>query len=94
MFLTGEFKSTAIKSDPRTVHEYERIRKECPIEPLHKADLASGTLTITLLNTRSLHRHAVDIARRDQELLNTDVLCLTETQLLQIKREAPFLFKF
>ena len=33
------------------------------------------------MNTRSLHRHAIDISN-DQILLNTDVLCLTEAQLL------------
>ena len=55
---------------------------ECPINPLPSTDfISSDTLTMTLLNTRSLHRHAVDIAH-DHELLNTDVLCLTETQLL------------
>ena len=82
LYLTGQLERSAIKSDPRALQEYERLRKECPIEPLHEADLVSNnTLTITLLNTRSLHRHALDIVH-DKKLQNTDVLCLTETQLL------------
>ena len=81
MFLTGEFKSVAIKSDIRAKQEYDRMRKECPIPPIYIASTTKDTLTITLLNIRSLNRHTIDIAY-DQELLNTDVLCLTETQLL------------
>ena len=82
LFLTGEYKSSAIKADTRASQEYERMRRECEIEPLYNADsISEATLTVTLLNTRSLHRHAVDISH-DQVLLNTDVLCLTETQLL------------
>ena len=82
LYITGQFKCIGIKSDPRALQEYERMRAECPIEPLCNAGLVSNdTLTITLLNTRSLHRHALDIAH-DKELLNTDVLCLTETQLV------------
>ena len=81
LFLTGEYKSSAIKADQRALQEYERMRAECKLESLNNADISDDTLVITLLNTRSLHRHAVDILN-DQELLNTDVLCLTETQLL------------
>ena len=35
LFLTGEFRSMAIKSDPRATQEYERMRRECPIKPLY-----------------------------------------------------------
>ena len=38
------------------------------------------TLIITLLNTRSLKKHYKDIMK-DQHLLDSDILCLTETQL-------------
>ena len=83
LFLTGEFKATAIKASPDAFNEYERMRLECISEPLpYNSDaLLDSTLTITLLNTRSLQRHAIDIAHNDT-LLNTDILCLTETQLL------------
>ena len=58
------------------------MRRESVLEPLFNANtISDATLTVTLLNTRSLHRHAIDISH-DQILRNTDVLCLTETQLL------------
>ena len=82
LFLTGEYKSSVFKADPRALNEYERMRKESVLEPLYNTNTtADSTLTITLFNTRSLHRHAIDISH-DPVLLNTDVLCLTETQLL------------
>ena len=59
------------------------MRKECPIDSSHVPDLiCRNSLTITLLNTRSLQRHAIDIAHDERLLLNTDILCLTETQLM------------
>ena len=57
------------------------MRGESVIEPLYNTTTSDTTLTVTLLNISSLHRHAIDISH-DQVLLNTDVLCLTETQLL------------
>ena len=81
LYLTSKYKSSAIKADQRALQEYERMRTECTLEPLHNVKTMDGTLVITLLNTRSLCRHAVDIFN-DRELLNTDALCLTETQLL------------
>ena len=81
LFLTGEFKSSAIKSDPRAFQEYEHMTKECPVEALSVAVVSSINLTISLLNTRSFNRDAIDIAH-EQRLLNTDILCLTKTQLV------------
>ena len=79
LFLTGEYKS----SDSKATIEYERMRSESVLEPLlyNTNTTSDATLTVTLLNTRSLHRHAIDISH-DRVILNTDVLCLTETQLL------------
>ena len=37
------------------------------------------SITITLLNTRSLKVHVLDIAMNDR-LLDNDILCLTKTQ--------------
>ena len=60
MLLTGEFKSCAIKSDIRAIQEYERMRNECTLEPLcFTNETPNDTLSITVLNTRSLNRHAI-----------------------------------
>ena len=43
----------------------------------------NGTLTLQLLNIRSLVKYAEDIAR-DHSLTNIALLCFTETQIFQI----------
>lgn len=55
------------------------MREEQPFWPLLLSDIQQNTLTITLLNTRLLNKHAKYIAAT--YLVETDVLCLTETQL-------------
>ena len=49
------------------------------LTPLLLPQATSDSLTITLLNTRSLRKHSDDILN-DMALVN-NVLCLTETQL-------------
>ncbi|XP_057310034.1 uncharacterized protein LOC130648031 [Hydractinia symbiolongicarpus] len=81
MFLSGHFNTSAIKSDMRASVEYERLRQESVLQPLeHICPPSDNTLSITLLNTKSLPRHATDIDS-DVALMNSDVLCLTKTQL-------------
>ena len=41
----------------------------------------SSSFTISLLNVRSLKKHSIDI-KHDANIFDTDILCLTETQLL------------
>ena len=66
MLLTGEYKSNAIKADPRAINEHERSREHNVIKPIADCGIFSDTsFIVTLLHT----------------LFETDVLCLTETQL-------------
>ena len=82
LYLTGEYKPSAIKADPRAIHEYERIRDESVITPNAKFGMLTyNSLAITLLNVRSFPKHAIDISHSEM-LLQTDVFCFTETQLL------------
>ena len=79
LYLTGEYKSSAIKADPRAIHEYERMREESVITP--NADcrmLVDNSLTITLLNIRSFPKYAVDIGHSEM-LLQTNIFSFTET---------------
>ena len=88
LYLTGEYKSSAIKADPRAIHEYERMRDESVITPNANCGmLTNNSLTITLLNVRTFPNHAIDISHSEM-LLQTDVFCFTETQLL-FNREIP-----
>ena len=50
--------------------------------------LTDHSLTITVLNVRSFPKHAIAISHSDM-LLQTDVFCFTETQLL-LNREITY----
>ena len=72
----------SIKADPRAAQEYNRLRNEFPIRPLVDSCFKSEqTLTLTLLNSRSLVKHCYDISS-DATLIDSDVLAITETHLL------------
>ena len=81
LYLTGEYNASAIKADPRATIEYNNLRENYAMKPIDAccATLLSS-LTITLLNTRSLEKHAVDIAA-DEVLKDCDIIFLTETQV-------------
>ena len=81
LYLTGEFKASASKADPRATIEYNNLRENYAMKPIDTccATLLS-CLTITLLNTRSLKKHAVDIAA-DEFSKDCDIIFLTETQV-------------
>ena len=71
MYLIGKYHRNAIKVNQNAKQEYERLHNESMLTPLLLPQVTSDSLTITLLNTRSLREHSDD----------NDVLCLTETQL-------------
>ena len=74
----------AIKVDPRVIHEYKRLRNERQLSTLTTSCTLGNSLKISLLNTRSLNRHGVDISK-DNRSIQTDVLCLTETHVMPEK---------
>ena len=57
LYFTGSFDKNAIKSDKRAFAEYERMRKHCVLLPLEILECSPDSLTICLLNTRSLQKH-------------------------------------
>ena len=80
MYLIGKYHQNAIKVNQNAKQEYERLHNESMLTSLLLPQVTSDSLTITLLNTRSLRKHSDDILN-DIALVNNDVLCLTETQL-------------
>ena len=82
LYLIGEYNSRAIQSDPRAAAEYDLLRSEYCMLPVHDCIPSTNSLTFCLLNTRSLRKHVDDI-KSDKVIFNTDVLCLTETQVEQ-----------
>ena len=80
LYLIGEFNPRAIRADPKATTEYELLREEYHLQPVENLVPSESTLTISLLNTRSLKKHVNDI-KQDRVLYDADILCLTETQL-------------
>ena len=81
MYLIGEYNSSAIKADPRATIEYETMRKDYAMKSIDTCSTELPcSLTISLLNTRSLKKHATDI-NADKSLKDCDILFLTETQV-------------
>ena len=80
LFLTGSFKQDFIKANESATQEYDRLHNEALFIPPIVRSALPTTLSVALLNTRSLKTHAADIAS-DWRLMNNDMLFLTETQL-------------
>ena len=79
--LIGTFNKSAIKVDTRATQEYSKMRKNSMLQAVETVGPATdGTLIITLLNIRSFQKHQSDLVN-DKALLQSDILCLTETQL-------------
>ena len=81
LYLTGPFNIEAFKADEKAFPEYERLRSDCVLPDLPGITRSTDSITFTLLNTRSLRKHAKDI-KSDKHLMDTDVLCLTETHAI------------
>ena len=82
LYILGEIASKHVKTNPKVLKEYERLRKECSVShPNTTLQHDSDTVTITLLNIRSLKKHCIDI-KSDSRLFTSDVIAFTETQLL------------
>ena len=80
LHILGEIQSKHIKANPKVTEEYERLRNASPSINTN-ADKGDSVVTISLLNIRSLRKHNKDIKFHSQ-LLKSDVIALTETQLL------------
>ena len=81
LYIIGRYHRNAIVVDERVTREYERMRRDCPMTPISSLPSSDpSVLHITLLNTRSLNKHYQDI-KCDKYLVQSDVICLTETQI-------------
>ena len=79
--FTGTFTVTAIKTDPRAIQKYERLRLESLLLSQTFLFVSCDSVTINLLSVRSLHNHSIEIDC-DQRVVASDLLCFTETQVL------------
>ena len=61
--------------------KYERLKLHQPCAPSLTKYSEKHSFIISLLNTRSLNKHVIDIAYTGT-LLSSDITCLIETQLV------------
>jgi len=78
LYLIGNFKATAIKADTRATEQYNLMREHSKLKSIDTGKLSENSIIVTLLNTRSYNKHKDDI-KSDRILMESDVLCLTET---------------
>ena len=76
----GKFEPSSIKVNVSALQEYERLRENSIFKNIEKIIVTDDSITILLLNVRSLSKHTCDI-KSDGRLMSNDVLCFTETQL-------------
>ena len=86
--IFGKINTKHVKADPRVHNEYDRLRgfKLEDIEDItysNKQKIQDNTsvVTLCLLNIRSLRKHSPGV-KCDVNLLKSDILAFTETQLL------------
>ena len=81
LYLIGKYSRAAIKVNNAAKVEYDRLRNERKMVPVTRIFTVPTSLTITLLNVRSLRKHTMDILC-DKNMMDSDILCFTETQIL------------
>ena len=81
LYLAGSHNRALIKTNVAAKDEYERLRLHQPLTPILKKYPEKHLFIISLLNTRSLNKHVIDIASTGT-LLSSNIICLTETQLI------------
>ena len=80
-FIVDDYSRSAIRADPKAAREYEILRHEYSVESIEDCYLVSdSTFTVKLLNTISFRKHAIGIVH-DNILMDSDIICLTETQV-------------
>ena len=79
LFLIGKYSANVFRVNENVILEYKRLQ-ENRFDTTDKDHVDCNSLIISLLNTKSLKRHAVDISRAWQ-LTENDILYLTESQI-------------
>ena len=74
LFLTGLFNKSFIRGNEKAEHEYNRLRRNSALQPIHNCEISNNTLKVVLLNVRSLSKYVFDI-KYDQRLCINNVIC-------------------
>lgn len=84
LYLLGNLNKKAIKVDHTVTEEYQQLKENYQLKPLELISSNLDKFVITVFNTRSLKKHASDIAST-RSLMESDLLCITETNHLGYK---------
>ena len=91
LHILGNIEMKHVKANPKVHQEYERLREISPITNSLSSQLqltvSNNDVTVSLLNIRSLRKHSIDI-KNDANIMNSDVIAFTETQLLPHNSDA------
>ena len=77
----GSFSIKAIRANPRTLKEYNRIHSESELL-VQNSEANPCDLEITFLNIRSFNKHVID-AGHDSILTESDIICFTPKRSLE-----------
>ena len=80
LYLTGSYNRALIKTNVAAKDEYKQLKLHQPFTPILTKHSGKHSFIISLLNFRSLNKHAIDYASTGT-LLNSVIICLIETQL-------------
>ena len=75
----GKYNRNVFKVNESAVVEYSRLREK-KFDTIYTNYVDGNSLTVSLLNTRSLKRHAPDISRV-RRFTESDILCLTDSKV-------------
>ena len=82
LYITGSVSAAAMKENPQDMEEYNRMRLESALLVYEVKEPNSNILVTALLNIRSLSKHVFNL-KCDQRLKKSDMLCLTEIQIIR-----------
>ena len=80
LYCTGQFKRTSIKVSQEALVEYERLKNHSLFAEIEKNTVSNETLTLLILNVRSLKKHVNDLVN-DYRIIKNDIVGFTETQV-------------
>ena len=83
LHLIETYSRNAFQVNSNVTSEYNRLRDSSYSIPCSALNVNSSSLTVSLLNTASLRRHLQDILK-DKNLMENDLLCLTEIQVMKM----------
>ena len=80
LHLIGTYNQNAFPVNSYVTSEYDRLQESSYFIPCSTLNMNSSSLTVSLLNTRSLRGHLQDVVK-DKNLVENNPWCLTEIQV-------------